>query len=97
MTSVGLTPVRKARLQVADHGALAAAEDQRVAADPPEERGPAHGDEALDHDGQHVLAAHQSAVEERQSRGHQHHEAGRNQHETGIAGIKDVRHNFPPV
>ena len=43
--------------------------------------------EALHHDGEHVLAAHQPAVEEGQSGRHQHDESGADKHPTGIARV----------
>ena len=43
---------------------------------------------------QHVLAAHQAAVEEAQRRGHQHDQRGGDQNPAGIAGV-DLWHAFP--
>src|SRR5208283_492576 len=49
-------------VEVANDSVPVAAETQRVAVEVPDDGGPAHGDEALNHDGQDVLAAHQSAI-----------------------------------
>ena len=65
-----------------------AAEAHREAADPPEHRRPPHRHEALDHDREHVLAADQPAIEERQAGRHQHDEAAAEQHEAGVARVE---------
>jgi len=43
-------------VEVADHPAHVTAETERVAEEVPDDGGDAHGDVALDHDGEHVLA-----------------------------------------
>src|SRR5258705_4985939 len=48
---------------------------------PPDHRRPSHGDEALNHDGQDVLTAHQAPVEESQAWSHEHHQARAQEHE----------------
>ena len=65
-----------------------AGEAERVANGVPEDGRPAHRDEALDHDGDDVLAADQAAVEERQRRRHQQDERARHQHERGVSGVE---------
>jgi hypothetical protein len=60
--------VEEGLVEVADDAAHVAGEAERVAADEPDDRGPAHGYEALDHNGEHVLAADEPAVEKRQPR-----------------------------
>ena len=75
-------------VEIADDAMPVAAEAQRIAVEIPNHGGPAHRDKTLDHDGQDVLAADQAAVEERQSRGHEHDQAGAENHETGVAGVK---------
>jgi len=44
-------------VEIADDPVPIAAEAQRVAIQIPDDGRPAHGDEALDHDGEHVLPA----------------------------------------
>ena len=88
-------------VEVPDHAAdvgiggipVTPAERHRIPAHHPEHGRDAHRHEALDHDGEHVLPAHQTAIEERQSRGHQHHQAGGNEHEPDVACIPV--HQFP--
>src|ERR1035437_2260897 len=64
------------------------AEAHREPAEPPQNRGPTHGDEALDHDRQDVLAPYQAAIEKGQPWCHEHDQAGAQEHEAGIAGIE---------
>jgi hypothetical protein len=64
-----------------------AAKADRETKRPPKHRGPTHGNEALDHYGQHILASDQAAVEEGQARRHQHDEAGAEQHESRVSGV----------
>ena len=78
-------------VEIADDAVPVAAEAERVAVQVPDDRGPAHGDEALDHDGQNVLAADQPAVEKGEARRHQHDQAGAQNHEAGITGV-EVKH-----
>ena len=75
-------------MKVADDAVPVAAEAQRIAIGVPDDGGPAHGDKTLNHDGQDVLAAHQAAIKEGETRGHQHDQAGAQNHETGISGIE---------
>ena len=66
---------------------VAVAEGQRVADNGPENRDQADHGEALHHGAEDVLAAHQPAVEERQSgAGHEQHESRRGEHPGVIAG-----------
>ena len=87
-------PRRNAQFEVADDAEksvprlLIAGEAKREAEGPPEHRRPAHRDEALHHDREHVLPPDEPAVEERQPRRHQHDEAGAQQHEAGVPGIE---------
>ena len=78
-------------MEVADDAVPVTAEAQRVSVEIPDDGGPAHRDEALDHDGEDVLASYQAAVEESEAWGHQHDQAGAQNHETGITGI-EVKH-----
>ena len=86
--------MQEGHVQIADDPADIAGEAERIADREPDHRGPAHGDEGLHHDGEHVLAADQPAVEEGQPGRHQHHQAAAQDHETGIAGI-EIGHGFP--
>ncbi len=74
--------------------ALPAAEGEAVAADPPEDRDQAGDAEALGQDGEHVLLAHQAAVEQRQAgQRHEEHQRGGG-HLPGVvagAGAGDLR------
>src|SRR6185436_21001913 len=72
----------------ADDSAGVTREAQRVADREPDDRRPAHRDEALHHDREHVLPADEPAVEERQPWRHEHHQARAQQHEAGVAGIE---------
>ena len=49
---------------------LIAGETEREAEGPPQHRGPAHRDEALHHDGEHVLSSDEPAIKEGQPRRH---------------------------
>ena len=73
--------------QAADEAAVVGAEGQAVAEQHPLDADDAQQDEALHHDGEHVLAAHQAAVEEGQPRRHQHDQRRADQHPGGIASI----------
>lgn len=81
-------------MEVADDAVPIAAEAQRVSVQVPEHRGPAHGDIALDHDGEYVLAADKASIKEGKAGGHQHDEAGTQDHESGVAGVK-MKHVSP--
>jgi len=74
--------------------AFAAAEAEGIAIGVPEDGGHAHGDKALDHDGQDIFAADESAVKKSQPGGHEHDEAGGDQHESGISGVEMHRRPF---
>ena len=63
-------------MEVADHSADVTTEAQGIAEQIPDDRGHTHGDIALDHDGEDVLASDEPSVEERQAWGHEHDEAG---------------------
>ena len=78
-------------IEIADDAVPVAAEAQRIAVQIPDDGRPAHGDEALDHDGEDVLASHQPAVKERQAGCHQHDQAGAKNHEAGVTGV-EVKH-----
>src|SRR5208283_4885359 len=78
-------------VEVADDPVPVAAETQRITVQVPDDRGPAHRDKTLNHDGEDVLAAHQPAVKERQAGSHKHDQAGAKNHEAGITGVK-VKH-----
>ena len=57
----------------------------------PDEGHDAEADEALHHDGDHVLVAHEAAIEERQARRHDGHQRGTEENECGVAGV-DMAH-----
>ena len=62
-------------------------EGQAVADRPPEQRDQAGDAHALRHDREHVLAAHEAAVEERETRQrHEQHQRGADHHEAVVAG-----------
>ena len=71
------------------------AEAHRESAQPPQHRRPAHRHEALDHDREDVLASHEAAVEEREAWGHQHDQAGAQDHEPRVTGV-EVKHRGLP-
>lgn len=50
----------------------------------------AQADKTLEHGGDHVLLAHHSAVEERQSGGHEEHQTGGSKNPSDIGGLKLV-------
>src|ERR1043166_7955685 len=75
-------------VEVADHAPDVAREAERIAAHEPHHGRPTERDEALDHDREHVLAADEPAVEEREPGRHEHHQAAAEQHERGIAGVE---------
>src|SRR5712671_7774028 len=67
----------------------------RIAKRKPKHCRPGERDEALHHDGKHVLALNQTAVEECKSRCHQHDETRAEQHECCITCI-NVCHDVAP-
>ena len=85
---VEIDPAEKSIVKVADDAMPVPAEAQGVSIEVPDDGRPAHGHKALDHDGQDVLASHQPAIKEGQTRRHQHDQARAQDHKTGIAGIK---------
>lgn len=72
--------------EVADEG-IAFREGEAVSGDGPEDGDQGHEDETMHHGGQHVLAADQATVEERQAgAGHHEDEGGADEHPGVIAG-----------
>ena len=71
------------------------AERQAVADEHPLHADQAHDHEALHQDREHVLPAHQPAVEERQPRRHQQHQRGARQHPGRVAGVDGRRTAAP--
>ena len=61
---------------------------KRIAVQVPDHGGPAHRHKALDHDRQNVLTSDQAAIKERQTRRHEHDQAGAKKHESGVTGIE---------
>ena len=93
-----LTGPRKSLREIADEGGLSAAgfgragEGQRVAVDHPEDGDHAEAGEDLHQHREHVLGAHEAAVEQREARdGHQDDEDGRDQHPGGVALVDGRR------
>ena len=85
----GLAPYpRQAEVvQVADHAADIRAKGKAVSPQHPLHADHGQQNETLHQGGQHVLAAHQAAVEQRQARRHHHQdEHRRGQHPGGVAG-----------
>src|SRR5271165_1284802 len=80
-------------IEIADDAVPVAAETQRIAIQVPDHGRPAHGDEALDHDGEDVLASDQAAIKKRQARRHEHDQAGAKNHETGVTGV-EMKHKI---
>ncbi len=76
------------QLEVADHATSATTVGQAEAYQDPDDGDNAHGDEALHHDGEHVLAADQPAIEERQARSHEEDERGADEDESGVSGVE---------
>ena len=64
------------------------AEAQREAHDHPEDGDDAHGDEALEDRGDHVLAPDHAAVEEREAWRHHQHEDRRGDHPGDVRGVE---------
>ena len=78
--------VQEGIVQAADER-VARPEGQRVAAHEPQHRDDGHHGEALHHGAQHVLLAHQAAVEQRQAgAGHHQHQQRAGQHPGVVAG-----------
>jgi hypothetical protein len=76
-------------VEPADQVALVGAERERVADQHPQHRHHAEGEEAVHHGAEHVFRPDHAAVEQRQTRRHEHHQGGGDQYEGGIAGIQD--------
>ena len=76
------------QMEVAVDPIRPAVEAERVADRPPEHGRDPHRREALDHDRQDVRAADEPAVEEREPRRHQHHEARSDEHESGVCSVE---------
>jgi hypothetical protein len=72
---------------VANDAVHAGAEGKTEAAEYPDNGNDAHGDETLHHDSEHVLAPHEAAVEEGESRRHEADQSRTEQYEGGIASI----------
>ncbi len=89
--SCEIDAVQAGVMEIADDAVPVPAEAQRISVQIPDDGGPAHRDKALDHDGEDVLASYQAAVEESEAWGHQHDEAGAQNHKTGITGV-EVKH-----
>ncbi len=81
-------------VEVADDAVPVAAEAERIAVEKPDHRRPAHGDEALNHDGEHVLASHQAAIKEGEAGRHQHDQAAAQNHETRITSVEMQHRGF---
>jgi len=76
--------------QAAHESAHIGAERQGEAEQNPLQADERHHDEAEVQRGEHVLLAHHSAVEERQSRGHHQHQRGGDQNPGGVACVDTV-------
>ena len=74
--------------EVADNAVHTGTKSKAEAAEDPDDSNDAHGDEALHHDGEHVLAPHKAAVEEGQSRRHEADQSRTEQYEGSIASIE---------
>ena len=88
----GLAPYpRQAEVvQVADDAADVRAKGKAIAPQHPLHANQGQQNETLHQGGEHVLAAHQAAVEQRQARRHHHQdEHRRGQHPGGVAGAAD--------
>ena len=67
---------------------LVAGETKREPEGPPQDRGPAHRNETLHHDGEHVLSSNQPAVKKCQPWRHQHHQARAQERKRSISSIE---------
>ena len=95
-TAAGTCPVMQCEvLQIANDASDVGAEREAVASKKPDDGHDTHGNEALHHDRQDVLAPDQSAVEECQARRHQTHQCSTDQHKRGITAVNRA-HNSPP-
>ena len=77
--------------QVTDEAAQVLPIRQAKPAEDPDDGHDTQGDEALHHDGEHVLAAHQAAVEERQAGRHDEDKRCADQHKRSCSRI-DIFH-----
>ena len=89
---LGRHAAQEGHLEVPDDAPDVAGEAHGIADREPDDRGPAHGHEALDHDRQHVFPADQAAVKEGQARRHEHDQTGRHQHESRVARVEHLKH-----
>ena len=74
---------------------MVGAEGQTVAEEHPLDADDADQHEALHHDGEDVLAAHQPAIEEREPGSHQHHEGRADDHPSRVPGVH-IPHGVSP-
>ena len=82
-------------LEAADEAGVVVAEGQGEAEQHPDRGHDAEGDEALHHDGDHVLVTHEPAVEEAETRRHDGDQGGADEHERRVAHV-DVTHSLQP-
>ena len=82
-------------VEIADQPPVVAAVGEAEADEDPEDRDDAHRDEALHHDGQDVLVADESAVEEGQARRHEQDERGAEEDEGGVTGVEGSHKRSP--
>ena len=88
--------VQEEVVEPADDPVHAGTERQREAHGHPDERHDAQRGEALHHDRDHVLVAHEAAVEEGQAWRHDRDQCGAEQDERGVAGVDVAHAGFPP-
>ena len=94
VTESSVTPDEPDLREVADER-VAGAEGEAVADQDPEHADDAGGQHALHEDVQHVLGAHQAAVEEGEARQRHHQDQGRRgQHPGGVAAVDHRRRVF---
>ena len=90
----GAHPGQPCEAKGPDDAALVGPKGEGVPDQHPQDADHGQRDERLHHGGQDVLRPDQSAVEERQARGHEHDQGGRREHPGGIAGVDSVRHSY---
>ena len=76
-------------VEVAVDSAVTTAEAERISDRPPQDRRDAHRGEALHHYRERVRPADKATVEKGKARGHQHHQARRDQHEARVRRVED--------
>ena len=78
----------------ADQQAVIGPEGERVPDEHPQHRDHAERDQRLHHRPEHVLGTHEPAVEQGETRRHEHHERRGHEHPRGVTGVDPHRLSF---